>query len=147
MTRVATFMYANEVSSRAYPEIGESESHHPLSHHQNDPGKIHRLHRVNEYHVQQFAYLVERLGALPEGNGTLLDGSLLIYGTGISDSNTHLYDDVPIAVVSGTATSVQGGRHLRQPHGTRLGNLWLTTLHLMGVPADKFGDSTGALSL
>ena len=147
LTRVATFMYANEVSSRAYPEIGESESHHPLSHHQNDPGKIHRLHRVNEYHIQQFAYLVDRLNTLPEGNGTLLDGSLLIYGTGISDSNTHLYDDVPIAVVSGEAIDVHGGRHYRQAQGTRLSNLWLTTVNLMGVQVDKFGDSTGTLSL
>ena len=147
LTRVVTFMYMNEVSSRAYPEIGESESHHPLSHHQNDPGKIHRLHRVNEYHVQQFAYLVEKLNALPEGSGTLLDQSLLIYGTGISDSNTHLYDDVPIAVVSGDATGLQGGRHLRQAQGTRLANLWLTALNVMDVPADKFGDSSGTLSL
>ena len=147
LTRVATFMYANEVSSRAYPEIGESESHHPLSHHQNDPEKIHRLHRVNEYHLQQFAYLVDRLNALPDGNGTLLDGSLLIYGTGISDSNTHLYDDVPIAVVSGEAIDVHGGRHYRQAQGTRLSNLWLTTANLMGVQVDKFGDSTDTLSL
>ena len=147
LTRVATFMYANEVSSRAYPEIGESESHHPLSHHQNDPEKIHRLHRVNEYHLQQFAYLVDRLNALPDRNGTLLDGSLLIYGTGISDSNTHLYDDVPIAVVSGDAIDVHGGRHYRHAQGTRLSNLWLTTANLMGVQVDKFGDSTGTLSL
>ncbi len=147
LTRVATFMYANEVSSRAYPEIGISESHHPLSHHQNDPAKIERLHKVNAYHVEQFAYLVGRMAGLKEGDGTLLDQSLLTYGTGISDSNTHLYDDVPIAVVAGRKTGVQGGRHLRQASGTRLGNLWLTVLQLMDVQADRFGDSAGTVAL
>lgn len=147
LTRVATFMFANEVSSRAYPEIGISESHHPLSHHQNDPGKIERLYRLNEFHVQQFAYLVERMNATPEGSGTLLDQSLLIYGTGISDSNTHLYDDVPIAVVAGVGTGVRGGRHMRHAAGTRLGNLWLTTLQMMDVPVEKFGDSSGTVAL
>lgn len=147
LTRVATFMFANEVSSRAYPEIGISESHHPLSHHQNDPGKIERLHHLNEFHVQQFAHLVSRMGATPEGNGVLLDQSLLIYGTGISDSNTHLYDDVPIAVVAGAGTGIRGGRHLRNAAGTRLGNLWLTVLQAMDVPAEKFGDSSGTVDL
>ena len=147
LTRVATFMYANEVSSRAYPEIGIAESHHPLSHHQNEPAKIERLYRLNEFHVQQFAYLVDRMNATPEGSGTLLDQSLLIYGTGISDSNTHLYDDVPIAVVGGAGTGIKGERHIRHAAGTRLGNLWLTTLQLMGVEADRFGDSTGTVAL
>jgi hypothetical protein len=147
LTRVATFMYANEVSSRAYPEVGIAESHHPLSHHQNEPAKIERLYRLNEFHVQQFAYLVDRMNATLEGSGTLLDRSLLIYGTGISDSNTHLYDDVPIAVVGGAGTGIKGGRHIRHAAGTRLGNLWLTTLQLMGVEADRFGDSTGTVAL
>lgn len=147
LTRVATFMFANEVSSRAYPEIGISESHHPLSHHQNEPAKIERLYHLNEFHVQQFAYLIERMNATPEGSGTLLDQSLLIYGTGISDSNTHLYDDVPIAVVAGAGTGIKGGRHIRHAAGTRLGNLWLSTLQMMDVPVEKFGDSSGTVAL
>jgi hypothetical protein len=147
LTRVATFMYGGEVSSRAYPEVGVSDSHHPLSHHQNDPAKLERLHKINEFHMQQFAYLVGKLSATTEGNGTLLDGSVLIYGTGISDSNTHLYDDVPIAVVTGAAIGVKGGRHIRHEKGTRLANLWVTALNLMGVATEKFGDSTGTVSL
>ena len=86
-------MLAREVSSRAYQEIGVSDSHHPLSHHQNEAAKLERLHKVNEYHVQQFAHLVGKLAAIPEGDGTMLDHSLFMYGTGISDSNTHFHDE------------------------------------------------------
>jgi hypothetical protein len=92
-------MLAREVSGRAYPEIGVSDSHHPLSHHQDEAAKLERLHLINEYHFQQFAYLVEKLDGLPEGDGSMLDSTVFLYGTGISDSNTHFHDDLPIASV------------------------------------------------
>ena len=145
LTRVSTTMLAKEVSGRAYPEIGVSDSHHPLSHHQNEAAKLERLHTINEYHVQQFAHLVRRLAETPEGDGTLLDRTLLVYGTGISDSNTHFHDDLPIALVGGGAGGVQGGRHVRYELGTPVANLWVTVLDKLGVRVDRFGDSTGQL--
>ena len=143
LTRVTTFMLAKEVSMRSYPEIGVADSHHPLSHHQDEIPKLERLHIVNEYHFQQFAYLAKKLAAIPEGDGTMLDHSLFLYGTGISDSNTHFHDDLPIAVIGGKALGIKGGRYVRNPKGTPLANLHLTILSKLGVPVEKFGDSTG----
>ncbi len=145
LTRVSTFMLAREVSGRAYPEIGVADSHHPLSHHQNELAKLERLARVNEYHFRQFAYLVDKLAKTPDGDGTLLDHTLFLYGTGISDSNTHFHDDLPIALVGGKATGITGGRFLRYPKGTPLANLHVTALEMLGFPVDRFGDSTGTL--
>jgi hypothetical protein len=145
MTRVATFMIAREVSSRPYPEIGVSDSHHPLSHHENDPAKLDRLGQINLHHVKQFAHLVEKLKATPDGDGSLLDHSMLVYGAGISDSNTHFHDNLPIVLVGGAAGGLKGGRHIRYPKEVPLTNLWLTVLDKMGVPAEKMGDSTGKI--
>jgi hypothetical protein len=145
MTRVATFMIAREVSSRPYPEIGVSDSHHPLSHHENDPAKLDRLGQINLHHVKQFAHLVEKLKATPDGDGSLLDHSMLVYGAGISDSNTHFHDNLPIVLVGGAAGGLKGGRHIRYPKEVPLTNLWLTVLDKMGVPAEKMGDSTGRI--
>ena len=145
LTRISSFMLAREVSGRAYPEIGVSDSHHPLSHHQDEPAKLERLHKINEYHFQQFAYLVEKLAALPEADGTMLDSTLFLYGTGISDSNTHFHDDLPIALVGGKATGIQGGRYVRYADDTPLANLYMTILDKLGVPVDSFGDSNGHL--
>ena len=143
LTRVTTFMIGREVSSRPYPEIGISDSHHPLSHHENDPRKIDDLGRLNRYHVEQFAHLVKKLAETPDGDGTLLDQSLLVYGAGISDSNTHFHDNLPIALVGGRAAGLKGGRHIRYPDETPVTNLWMTLLDRMGVPAERIGDSTG----
>jgi len=145
LTRISTFMLAHEVSGRAYPEIGVSDSHHPLSHHQNEAAKLERLHKINEYHLQQFAYLAKKLAATPEGDGTMLDHTLFLYGTGISDSNTHFHDDLPIAIVAGSKTGIKGGRYIRQAKGTPLANMHLSILERMGVPAETFGDSTGRI--
>ena len=145
LTRVSTFMLAKEVSGRAYPEIGVSDSHHPLSHHQDEAAKLERLHMVNEYHFQQFAHLVERLAATPEGEGTLLDHTALLYGTGISDSNTHFHDDLPVAVVGGQAAGIRGGRYVRHEEGTPIANLYVSLLDRLGVHVDTFGDSTGRI--
>ena len=145
LTRISTFMLAREVSGRAYPEIGVSDSHHPLSHHQDEPAKLQRLHQVNEYHLQQFAYLVAKLDALPEGDGTMLDSTLFLYGTGISDSNTHFHDDLPIALVGGKNAGIKGGRYIRYPADTPLANLHVSILEKLGVEVEAFGDSTGKL--
>ena len=145
LTRISTFMLAREVSARAYPEIGVSDSHHPISHHQDKPANLERLHKINEYHFRQFAHLVRKLAATPEGDGTMLDSTLLLYGTGISDSNTHFHDDLPVALIAGKATGVTGGRYVRYPRGTPIANLYITILEKMGFPLEKFGDSTGML--
>jgi hypothetical protein len=143
LTRVSTFMLAKEVSGRSYPEIGVADSHHPVSHHQDEPAKLERLHKINEYHFQQFAYLVDKLSKLPEGNATMLDHTLFMYGTGISDSNTHFHDDLPIALVGGQAAGIKGGRYIRYAKGTPLTNLYVAMLEYMGITLEKFGDSTG----
>jgi hypothetical protein len=143
LTRVSTFMLAKEVSGRSYPEIGVADSHHPVSHHQDEPAKLERLHKINEYHFRQFAYLVDKLSKLTEGDGTMLDSTLFLYGTGISDSNTHFHDDLPIALVGGKAAGIKGGRYIRYAKGTPLTNLHLTILEKMGVNAESIGDSTG----
>ena len=143
LTRVSTCMLAKEVSVWAYPELGVSDSHHPVSHHENDPQKLDRLGKINAYHMTQFAHFVERLASTPEGDGTLLDSSVLVYGAGISDSNTHFHDDLPIALVGGAAAGIRGGRHIRYPKETPLTNLFVTVLDRMGVPAETIGDSTG----
>ena len=145
LTRISTFMLAREVSGRAYPEIGVSDSHHPLSHHQDEAAKLERLHKINEYHVQQFAHLVKRMSELPEGDGTMLDSTLFLYGTGISDSNTHFHDDLPIALIGGKNTGITGGRYVRYPEDTPLANLHVTLLEKLGIPVEALGDSTGRL--
>jgi hypothetical protein len=145
LTRISTFMLAREVSGRAYPEIGVSDSHHPLSHHQDEAAKLERLHKINEYQFRQFAYLVKKLSEMPEGDGMMLDHTLFLYGTGISDSNTHFHDDLPIALVGGKAAGIKGGRYIRYGKGTPLANLHITILDKLGVPTEKLGDSTGQL--
>jgi len=146
MTRVSTFMLAREVSGHAYPEIGVPDSHHPLSHHQNMPANLERLHKINEYHFQQVAYLVKKLATMKEGNGTLLDHTLLLHGTAISDSNTHFHDNLPIALIAGQGTGIKGGRYIRHPKGTPLANLHMSILENVGISAESFGDSTGKLA-
>jgi hypothetical protein len=146
LTRISTFMLAREVSAHAYPEIGVSDSHHPLSHHQDEPAKLERLHKINEYHFRAFSRLINNLSKLKEGDGTMLDYSLFLYGTGISDSNTHFHDDLPIALIGGKAAGIKGGRYIRFPKGTPLANLHVTILEKLGVPVEKLGDSTGKLN-
>jgi hypothetical protein len=145
MTRVATFMLAREVSGRAYPEIGVPDSHHPVSHHQNDPDKLVKLSKVNLFHARQFAYFVERMASAQDGDGSLLDHSMLLYGAGISDSNIHMHDNLPLVLVGGAAGRIKGGRHVRYPKDTPVTNLFLNMLDKLGVPVDRIGDSTGRL--
>jgi hypothetical protein len=145
LTRVSTFMMGREVSGRAYPEIGVPDSHHPVSHHQNRPAMIEKLSKINAFHVQMFAHFLETLRTTPDGDGSLLDHSMILYGAGISDSNTHFHDNLPIVLAGGGAGQLKGGRHLQYPQDTPIANLYLTLLDKMGFPTEKFGNSTGKL--
>lgn len=146
LTRVATFMMGHEVSSRAYPEIGVPDAHHPISHHQGDAEKIAKCAKVNLFHMQVFSAFLERLRTTPEGDGSLLDNSILLYGSGMSDGNVHAHLDLPVLLAGGAAGQLKGGRHVRVPKGTPVANLHVTVLDRLGVPLDRFGDSTGALT-
>jgi hypothetical protein len=143
VTRVTTMMLARETSQRPYPEIGIADGHHGLSHHGGDAEKIERVTKINVFHSMQFAYFLEKLRSTPDGDGTLLDNALLLFGCGLSDSNSHLHTDLPIVVAGGAAGNVKGGRHVRYADGTPLTNLQLTIVEKLGLPIDRFGDSTG----
>ena len=145
VTRVITFQLARETSNRTYPEIGVSDPHHPLSHHGNDPAKIERMSKINAFHVSLFAEFLQKLKATQEGNGTLLDHSLYLYGSGIGDPNLHDHTNLPIIVAGGAAGGMKGGRHLKYAKPTPLANLHLTLLHKVGVPIDSFADSNGTV--
>jgi hypothetical protein len=147
MTRIISFQLARETSNRTYNEIGISDPHHPLSHHGNDPGKIERMSKINAFHVSLFAEYLEKLAATPEGNGSLLDHSLILYGSGIGNPNVHDHTNLPILVAGGQAVGVKGNRHLRYDKPVPLANLHLTMLHKAGVRIDQFGDSDGIVSL
>ena len=143
VTRVCTFQLARETSNRTYAEIGVPDPHHPLSHHGNDPAKIARMAKINAFHVSLFAYYLERLKATPEGDGSLLDHSLLLYGSGIGNPNLHDHTNLPIIVAGGAAGGMRGGRHLRYDQPTPLANVHLALLDKVGVRLDRFGDSSG----
>ena len=118
MTRVITFMFAHERSGRSYRDIGVPDAHHSLSHHRNDPISIAKLVKVNAYHVQLLAYYLEKLRSTPDGDGTLLDHTMIVYGCGISDGNWHTHENLPLLLLGGGAGKIKGGRHLRFPVGT-----------------------------
>jgi hypothetical protein len=145
MTRVASWMFANEGSDRSYQMIDVAEGHHSLSHHQNEAEKQAKIAKINHYHMQQFAHFLERLDAVREGDGTLLDNTMIVYGSGISDGNAHNHDDLPIILAGGASAGLVGGRHLRYENGTPLMNLYLKMLHAADVQVDAVGDSTGQL--
>ena len=145
ITRVTTFQIARETSNRTYPEIGVPDPHHPLSHHGDDPNKIARMAKINAFHVSLFAEYLEKLQNTPEGNGSLLDNVLLLYGSGIGNPNVHNHTNLPIIVAGGAAGGMKGNRHLRYDKPTPLANLHLTLLDKVGVRLDKFGDSNGKI--
>ncbi len=146
ITRVTTFQLARETSNRTYPEIGVPDPHHPLSHHGNDPDKIARMAKINAFHVSLFAYFLERLRATPEADGTLLDHSLLLYGSGIGNPNIHDHTNLPILVAGGAGGGFRGGRHLRYREPVPLANLHLSLLDKVGVKIDSFADSNGRIN-
>jgi hypothetical protein len=143
ITRVITFQLARETSTRSYNEIGISEPHHPLTHHGNDPEKIAKMAKINEYHVSLFAYLLEKLKATPDGDGSLLDHSMYMYGSGMGNPNAHDHTNLPILVAGGGGGKLKGGRHVRYAEPTPLANLHLTLLEKAGVRMDSFADSQG----
>ena len=145
LTRVGTFMVGKEVSGRSYPEIGVPNGHHGVSHHQNDPQRLEALAKINTYHMQMFAYFLDRMQSTPDGDGSLLDHTLLLYGTGISDGNLHFHLDLPMLVAGGAAGRLKGGRHLQYRDDTPLTNLYLAVLDKLGMPVERFGDSTGRI--
>jgi hypothetical protein len=143
VTRVITFQLARETSNRTYPEIGVADGHHPLTHHGNDPEKIAKVAKINRFHVSLFAEFLAKLKATPEGNGSLLDHSLYLYGSGMGNPNVHDHTNLPIIVAGGAAGRMRGGRHIRYENPTPLANLHLTLLDKVGVKLDSFADSRG----
>ena len=143
VTRVTTFQLARETSNRTYPEIGVPDPHHPLTHHGGNKEKIAKVAKINAFHVSLFAYFLEKLKATPEGDGTLLDHSLFLYGSGMGNPNVHDHVNLPILVAGGAAGKLKGGRHIRYAEPTPLANLHLTLLEKVGVRLDSFADSQG----
>src|SRR5689334_12852316 len=146
VTRVTTFMMAKEVSMRTYNQIGVSDAFHPLSHHQNDPAKLDRLAKVQTYHSEAYARFLKRMASVQDGDGTLLDHSILVFGSNMSNSDLHNNDPLPIAVLGHAYGKIKGNQHLHYPQDTPLANLWLTLLQRAGIQIDKHGISTGVLS-
>jgi hypothetical protein len=148
LTRVITFMFGRELTGRTYSEIGISDPHHPLTHHNGDPDKIAKVLQINIYHAKTFAYYLEKLRSTPDGDGTLLDHLILVYGGSLSDGNVHAHNNLPV-VLFGGAGQLKGGRHIRFPKEKEIpmSNLWLTLLDKLGLPVENFGDSTGKLEL
>lgn len=145
LTRVATFVLANEGSNRPYRHIGVPDGHHDLSHHGGNREKQTKIQKINRFHVEQFAYFLERLRGVKEGDSTLLDSCMIVYGSGNGDGNRHNHDDLPVLLAGKGGGTLKGGRHVRYPKETPLCNLFLALLERMGAPAERFGDSTAML--
>jgi hypothetical protein len=139
-------MMAREVSYRTFPKLGITEAFHPASHHQNNAARLENLTKIQTYHVSLFAYMVEKLKSIKDGDGTLLDHTLMLYGSGMSNSNIHNHSPLPIVLAGGAAGGMQGGRHLKYAEETPMANLLLTILHKAGVEQQSIGDSAGLLT-
>jgi hypothetical protein len=148
MTRVITFQMGHEMSGRAYPELGFGDAHHPCTHHQGDPEKIAKTTQINILHTKMLSYYLEKLRSTKEGDSTLLDNSMVLYGAGLSDANLHLYTNLSLVLAAGKNTGIKGGMHVKYPNRTPMTNLLLTMLDVASVPnMEKLGDSTGRLKL
>ncbi|HIM68960.1 MAG TPA: DUF1552 domain-containing protein [Verrucomicrobia bacterium] len=145
VTRVTTFQLARETSNRTYPEIGVPDPHHPLSHHGNNAEKVARMAKINSFHVSLFAEFVQKLKKTTDGNGSLLDHSLYLYGSGMGNPNVHDHTNLPTIVAGGAAGKMRGGRHIQYDKPTPLANLHLSLLNKVGVPVESFADSTGTV--
>jgi hypothetical protein len=145
MTRVITLMIGREGGNRTYRSIGVPDAHHGLSHHFNDPSKIERLQKIDQHHVEMFSYFLDALKSVKDGEGTLLDQSMIVYGSSLSDGNRHEHLDLPLVLAGGGAGRIRGGRHLRFKTGTPMTNLFLTMLDWVDVRPEKIGDSTGKI--
>ncbi len=146
LTRVITFMLGRELSGRTFPELGVAESHHATSHHQENKGKIANLLKIKVHHAQLFAYYLEKLRATPDGDGSLLDHMMIVYGAGMGDSNLHAPGNLPVMIAGGAAGRIKTGRHVKYQAGTPMANLHLRVLDIFGVHPERFGgDSTGPI--
>ncbi len=146
LTRIVTFVFANDGSNRSYRTVGVSDGHHDLSHHGGDAAKQEKIQKINRFHTAQLAYILESSRAIREGDGTLLDHCMIIYGSGISDGNVHSHDDLPILLAGKGNGTIKTGRHVRYTKETPLTNLFVSLLERMGAGVDAFGDSTGQLT-
>ena len=147
MTRVVTLPFANDGSNRAYPMIGVSDGHHNLSHHGRDEKKQAKIAQINKFHIEQLAYLLTKLQSVKEGDHTLLDQMMIVYGSGIGDGDRHNHDDLPILLIGNGGGKLKTGKHMQYAKNTPLMNLYLTLFDAMGTPTNSFGDSTGRLAL
>jgi hypothetical protein len=145
ITRVVSFQIARELSNRTYPEIGVPDPHHPTSHHGNDPEKLAKIAKIGAFHMSLFAYFLEKLKATPDGDGSLLDNTVYLYGSGLGNPSLHDHDNLPIVVAGGAACGMKGGRHIQYKNPTPLANVHLTLLDRVGVRVDSFGDSNGRI--
>ncbi len=146
MTRVATLVMATEGNRRSYPELGFTEEHHGVSHHGRKPELIEKFTKINEHHVGEMAYFIERLSKVREGGGSLLDNCMIVYGSGMADGNRHAHADIPTIVFGKAGGAIDPGRHIICPEDTPICNLWLSLMGCMGVNEERFGDSTGPLA-
>ena len=147
LTRVCSFMYANAGSNRSFRNIDVPEGHHNLSHHQNNPEKIEKIRRINRYYVEQFSRLLQKMKSIKEADGsTLLDNSMIVYGSAISDGNRHNHEELPVLLAGKGGGAITTGRHVRYPRNTPMGNLFLSMMDQVGVVEERFGDSTGRLN-
>jgi len=147
ITRVSTLMFARELSTATYPETTIRDPFHNLSHHSNDRGNMDRFAQLNSYHMTKFAYFVDRLKKTPDGDGTLLDHSLVLYGSSLSDGNQHNFSPLPIVLAGNASGQLKGGRHLQFTKDTRMSNLLAAILNKLDVPTEKFGDGSGVLDI
>lgn len=144
-TRVSTFMFANEGSNRSYKSIGVSDGHHEMSHHQKNPEKLEALRKINTFHVSQLAYILNKMESIKEGDKTLLDNSMVLYGAGICDGDRHNHDDLPLLLAGKAGGKISSGKHLKFNNGTPMSNLFLSMSDKLGIPQENIGDSTGKL--
>jgi hypothetical protein len=147
ITRVVTFMIGRELGQRTYPQIGVPDPHHSTSHHQNNPEKIAKLEKIDAYHIKLLSQFLQKMKSAPDGDGSLLDHSMILYGAGICDGNLHNHIPLPTLLCGGGAGQLKGGRHLVYEEGTPLANLYVSMLDKAGIPTEKVGDSTGELDL
>ena len=144
-TRISTFVIAHDGSNRPYPFIGVTEGHHDLSHHGNDEAKKEKIAKINRFHTTQFAYFLEKMKSIKEGEGSLLDNSMIVYGSGLADGNAHAHDHLPVLLAGKGGGTIQPGRHVRYEKETPMTNLFVSMLERLGAPVDRMGDSTGKL--
>lgn len=144
-TRVSTFMFANEGSNRSYKSIGVSDGHHEMSHHQRNPEKLEALRKINTFHTTQLAYILNKMNSVNEGDKTLLENSMVLYGAGICDGDRHNHDDLPLLMAGKAGGKISSGKHLKFNNGTPMSNLFLSMADKLGVPQENIGDSTGKL--